>query len=137
VGKIRSYTKIWKVEKIIYSLQDFNLPFPLTFTQISMIVLFFMAILLFKKVPPLSLISSEIIRQWVLPIVLGYFLGTKGFEGKSPLAFLRSVFLYLISNKKKYAGKRVKDSEKYSIDGCITAVRSELYVPAEVSDKVY
>ncbi|NCB80779.1 MAG: hypothetical protein EOM41_12890, partial [Bacilli bacterium] len=31
--KIRSYTSIWSVEKVLYSINDFRLPFPITFTQ--------------------------------------------------------------------------------------------------------
>ena len=29
--KIRSYTSIWSVEKTLYSINDFKLPFPITF----------------------------------------------------------------------------------------------------------
>ena len=30
--KIRSYTSIWSVEKVLYSINDFKLPLPITFT---------------------------------------------------------------------------------------------------------
>ena len=30
--KIKSYTGIWNVEKVLYAINDFNLPFPVTFT---------------------------------------------------------------------------------------------------------
>ena len=33
--KIRSYTSIWSVEKVLYSINDFRLPFPITFTQMT------------------------------------------------------------------------------------------------------
>lgn len=33
--KIKSYTGIWNVEKVLYAINDFNLPFPVTFTQIT------------------------------------------------------------------------------------------------------
>ena len=29
--KIKSYTGIWNVEKVLYAINDFNLPFPVTF----------------------------------------------------------------------------------------------------------
>ncbi len=35
--KIKSYTGIWNVEKVLYAINDFNLPFPVTFTQITCI----------------------------------------------------------------------------------------------------
>ena len=37
--KIRSYTSIWNVEKVLYAINDVNLPFPVTFTQITWFVL--------------------------------------------------------------------------------------------------
>jgi len=36
--KIRSYTSIWSVEKVLYSINDFKLPFPITFTQMAWFV---------------------------------------------------------------------------------------------------
>ena len=33
--KMKSYTGIWNVEKVLYAINDFNLPFPVTFTQIT------------------------------------------------------------------------------------------------------
>ena len=35
--KIRSYTSIWSVEKVLYSINDFKLPFPITFTQMGVV----------------------------------------------------------------------------------------------------
>lgn len=37
--KIKSYTGIWNVEKVLYAINDFNLPFPVTFTQITWFVI--------------------------------------------------------------------------------------------------
>ena len=37
--KIRSYTSIWSVEKVLYSINDFKLPFPITFTQMAWFVM--------------------------------------------------------------------------------------------------
>ena len=36
--KIKSYTSIWSVEKVIYAINDFQLPFPLTFSQMAWFV---------------------------------------------------------------------------------------------------
>ncbi|MCB7450001.1 TcpE family conjugal transfer membrane protein, partial [Enterococcus gallinarum] len=37
--KIKSYTSIWAVEKVIYAINDFQLPFPVTFNQMAWFVL--------------------------------------------------------------------------------------------------
>lgn len=39
--KIKSYTSIWAVEKVIYAINDFQLPFPVTFNQMAWFVLSF------------------------------------------------------------------------------------------------
>ena len=45
--KIKSYTGIWNVEKVLYAINDFNLPFPVTFTQITWFVIMEFIIILF------------------------------------------------------------------------------------------
>ena len=36
--KIRSYSSIWSVEKVIYAINDMRLPFPITFSQMAWFV---------------------------------------------------------------------------------------------------
>ena len=50
--KIKSYTGIWNVEKVLYAINDFNLPFPVTFTQITWFVITEFIIILFGDIPP-------------------------------------------------------------------------------------
>ena len=49
--KIKSYTGIWNVEKVLYAINDFNLPFPVTFTQITWFVITEFIIILFGDIP--------------------------------------------------------------------------------------
>ena len=56
--KVKSYTGIWNVEKVLYSINDFNLPFPITFSQMAWFVLTEFAIILFADLPPLNLIEG-------------------------------------------------------------------------------
>ena len=63
--KIKSYTGIWNVEKVLYAINDFTLPFPVTFTQITWFVITEFAVILLGDLPPLSFIEggiSEILR---------------------------------------------------------------------------
>ena len=57
--KIKSYTGIWNVEKVLYAINDFNLPFPVTFTQITWFVITEFIIILFGDIPPLSMIEHK------------------------------------------------------------------------------
>ena len=55
--KIRSYTSIWNVEKVLYAINDVNLPFPVTFTQIT----WFMSQKTFDGKKPYSYIKTMVL----------------------------------------------------------------------------
>ena len=57
--KIKSYTSIWAVEKVIYAINDFQLPFPVTFNQMAWFVLSLLFVIVFTHVPPLSMIEGR------------------------------------------------------------------------------
>ena len=63
--KIRSYTSIWSVEKVLYSINDFKLPFPITFTQMAWFVVSVFAVMLLGNLPPLSFIDGAFLKYLV------------------------------------------------------------------------
>ena len=128
--KIRSYTSIWSVEKVLYSINDFKLPFPITFTQMTWFVVSLFFVILFGNLPPLSLIDGAFLKYFGIPLALTWFMSQKTFDGKKPYGFLKSVMTYLSRPKITYAGKPVKLQTKRYTEA-ITAVRSEFY---DVSD---
>ncbi|WP_100489401.1 conjugal transfer protein [Sporolactobacillus pectinivorans] len=133
--KIRSYTSIWNVEKVIYAINDFQLPFPVTFTQMAWFVCSLLFVILFANLPPLSLIQGVLLKYVGLPVGFTWFMSQKTFDGKKPYGFLKSVLSYLLRPKVTYAGKPVK-LKKENVGGAITAVRSERYgVPDQVHRK--
>lgn len=126
--KIKSYTGIWNVEKVLYSINDFQLPFPVTFTQMAWFTMTLFAIMLFGNVPPLSMIEGAFLKYFGIPVGVTWFMCQKTFDGKKPFGFLKSLLLFSLRSKITYAGKAVKlhnDIHKPAI----TAVRSEVYVP--------
>ena len=132
--KVKSYTGIWNVEKVIYAISDMNLPFPVTFTQMAWFIATLLFVMFFAYVPPLSFIDSVLLKYVGIPVGITWFMSQKTFDGKRPYSFIKSVFLYLIRPKVTYAGKAVKLS-KVTMNKAITAVRSEVYVPNyKVSD---
>ena len=126
--KIKSYTGIWNVEKVLYAINDFTLPFPVTFTQITWFVITEFAVILLGDLPPLSFIEGAFLKYFGIPVALTWFMSQKTFDGKKPFGFLKSSISYLVRPKVTYAGKPVK-LEKGKFDIAITAVRSDLYVP--------
>ena len=130
--KIRSYTSIWSVEKVLYSINDFRLPFPITFTQMTWFVVSLFAVMILGNVPPLSMIEGAFLKYFGIPVAFTWFMSTKTFDGKKPYGFLKSVIAYALRPKITYAGKAVK-LHKQILNETITAVRSVNYVP----DKIY
>ena len=114
--KIRSYTSIWSVEKVLYSINDFRLPFPITFTQMMIL----------GNLPPLSMIEGAFLKYFGIPVAFTWFMSTKTFDGKKPYGFLKSVIAYALRPKLTYAGKKVTLGRNQPQEA-ITAVRSEFY----------
>lgn len=126
--KIKSYTNIWNVEKVIYAINDFQLPFPVTFHQMAWFVMTLFVVILLGDLPPLSLIEGALLKYFGLPVGVAWFFSRKTFDGKKPYSFLRSAIAYAMRPKVCYAGKPVKLNDTW-LDEDITAVRSVTYVP--------
>ena len=126
--KIKSYTGIWNVEKVLYAINDFNLPFPVTFTQIAWFVMIEFIIILFGDLPPLSMIDGAFLKYFGIPVAFTWFMSQKTFDGKKPFGFLKSCVSFLLRPKVTYAGKAVR-LKKETFNPVITTVRSVIYVP--------
>ncbi|WP_368901387.1 conjugal transfer protein [Oceanobacillus oncorhynchi] len=124
--KLKSYTRIWSVEKVIYAINDFRLPFPVTFNQMTWFVLSLLAVMLLGNLPPLSLIDGALLKYVGVPVGITWFMSKKSFDGKKPYGFLKSVVTYFIRAKVTYAGKTVKFQKK-KVDEEITAVRGKTH----------
>lgn len=130
--RIKSYTSIWNVEKVLYSLSDLQLPFPVTFTQIAWFIAVLFLVIVFGDMPPFSMTDNVLLKYVVIPVGTAWFMSKKAFDGKKPYSFLKSVLAFALRPKITYAGKPVK-LKKEVLNEKITAVRSVFYVP----DKVY
>lgn len=124
--KLKSYTRIWSVEKVIYAINDFRLPFPVTFNQMSWFVLSLLLVMLLGNLPPLSLINGALLKYVGIPVGLTWFMSQKTFDGKKPYSFLKSVLTYFFRPKVTYAAKPIK-LKQVKMKENITTVRSELH----------
>lgn len=124
--KLKSYTRIWSVEKVIYAINDFRLPFPVTFNQMSWFVISLLMVMLLGNLPPLSLIDGALLKYVGIPVGLTWFMSQKTFDGKKPYSFLKSALTYWFRSKVTYAGKPVK-LQHVKINEILTAVRSEIH----------
>lgn len=124
--KLKSYTSIWSIEKVIYAINDFRLPFPVTFTQMTWFVLTLFTVMLLSNVPPLSLIEGALLKYVGIPIGLTWFMSKKTFDGKKPYGFLKSAITYFFRSKITFAGKTVR-LKRTKVNETITTVRSETH----------
>lgn len=123
--KVRSYTSIWNVEKVIYAINDLKLPFPITFNQITWFVLSLFLVIFLSNVPPLSLIDGALLKYLGIPGFVAWFMSQKSFDGKKPVGFIRSIYRYYSRPKVTYSEKKVEEG-KVTMEASITYVRSEL-----------
>lgn len=119
--KVRSYTSIWSVEKVLYAINDLTLPFPITFTQMTWFIVSLFVVMLLGDLPPLSLIDGAFLKYVGLPAGITWFMSQKTFDNKKPVGFLRSVINYAFAPKLTYAGKPVK-AQKQKQTAAVTYV---------------
>ena len=96
--KIRSYSSIWSVEKVIYAINDMRLPFPM--------------------------IDGALLKYFGIPVGVTWFMSQKTWDGKKPFSFIKSYTAYLLRPKQTFAGKPVK-LKRVRTEPEITVVRSE------------
>jgi hypothetical protein len=122
---IKSYSKVWSMEGILYAINDFKLPFSATYSQIGWFVAGLVFMLLVSDIPPFSFISSGLIRYGAIPVGLTLIMNKLEFEGKKPWYFFLSYLAYMLRPKKTYAGRAIKSKKKHRVNEEITVVRSE------------
>ncbi len=128
--KLKSYTSIWSVEKVIYAINDFKLPFPITFSQMAWFVCSLFTVMFLGDIPPLSFIDGALLKYLGIPVGLTWFMSQKTFDGKKPYRFIQTTITYFFRSKRTYAGKKVT-FKKEKMNQKATIVRSELL---ELSD---
>lgn len=124
--KIRSYTSIWNVEKVIYAINDLKLPFPVSFNQMSWFVLTLFIIIVLGNLPPLSLINGALLKYLGIPAGIAWFMSQKSFDGKKPIGFIKSIYRYFTSPKITFNQKKVED-KSVVFQPSITYVRSGFF----------
>ena len=66
--KIKSYTSIWSVEKVIYAINDFQLPSRSHFSQMAWFVVSLFVVILFGELPPFNMIDGAFLKYFGIPV---------------------------------------------------------------------
>lgn len=120
--KIRVYTNIWNVEKMLYRVLDWDLPRPISFNTIMWFTgcFFFMVV----NPIPLPLINDSFVAKYiVLPVILSWFFSKKGFDDKKPYNFVVSVAKYFLRSRTSNKGQKVRLRDQ-KVKSKITVERS-------------
>ena len=92
---IYSYSKVWKVEKRIYAIQNLVLPVPIDPWQLLYFGITWAAInLTFGALPGFSSIPV-VIRSILIPYLISKFLLTKKLDGKNPIRYMIGIVMFL------------------------------------------
>ena len=123
--KLKSYTSIWSVEKVIYAINDFKLPFPITFSQMAWFVGSLFLVMMLSDLPPLSFIDGALLKYIGIPVGITWFMNQKTFDGKKPYRFIQTLLIYFLRPKVTFSNKEIK-FKKEKMTYYATIVRSEL-----------
>jgi len=90
---LRSYSKVWRIERMFYQLGGYNLPFPLAINAIIYFAGFMVLSVAMSKFAFFKWIPS-LWRYALIPGALAYAFNNKLLDSKNPLSFLRSVLTH-------------------------------------------
>jgi hypothetical protein len=109
--EIRTFTNFWTLERKLYTVYDFTLPFPISLRVLGVFVgtgTPWWLLMWLVQMP----FSSPLYLVWILPPAAFAYFGSKPiFEGKTLFQYLRSRIQYLFENK-NYKGLE-PDLNKY------------------------
>lgn len=105
---VRSYTNVWKIEKVLYGINDFHLPRPVLMSNVIWAGFFFILSLLLKGFPPFLFTDSLLTNHIALPVALAWLMSRMRFDGKAPFGFVRSVLCYWMSPRMTVRGKEIR-----------------------------
>ncbi|MEK5109786.1 TcpE family conjugal transfer membrane protein [Cytobacillus sp. FSL K6-0129] len=106
---LRTYNSVWKVEKVLYGVQDIPLPIPVTYRQIGFFAGGVALVWFLNKFPPLSLIDLGLIEYIFLPGLFAWFFTKQLLDGKAPHRFFYRAAQHHLSPRRINRYKEVSE----------------------------
>lgn len=100
--KIYSYTKVWKVEKKIYSFSNLKLPIPINPYDLLYYGVVAMGVLALGKIFPFINRIPAVLRYLALPYLVATYMTKVKLDGKNPVKFFLSYIRYCFVVRKNY-----------------------------------
>lgn len=112
--KIYSYTKVWKVEKKIYSFSNIKLPFPINPYDLLVYGVIALIFLILGKIFPFINEIPAVLRYLAFPYLIATYVMKVKVDGKNPIKFFVGVVRYYCTVKGNYFQNFRKHPEKKS-----------------------
>lgn len=118
---IKVYTPLLRIERVIYSISDWRLPFPISLRQMGFFLLGFGIIWILGRLPVIgSLINGFWVGSYVIiPILIAMYLDKAKLDGKPPLIYLIDKFQYAIQKGHYNRYERIEKQTKNQFTGAV------------------
>lgn len=137
---IDSYSKVFKIEKKIYALQNIRLPVPVKPMEVFFFILGMGIVLILSTLIPLMdsipLLNVPVLRYIALPYGFMYFVLRKKFDGKNPIKFILDFAIYISSKYKQFERfQPVITQGKLKITGYVSIMEEYTPKPKKIKAK--
>lgn len=92
--RLRTYSQVWRLERMIYRIERVPLPFPVTVTQTGVFAAAVAVMALLSRLAPVAVFSPAI-RYLLVPGLVTWFLTRQSLDGKPPHLWLMTMVGYL------------------------------------------
>ncbi|SRR6476620_4846968 len=114
---VKVYTPLMRYDKILFAIQDLELPFPVTYRQIGFFFGTLLFMILFVHLPGLGFLeSSWLINYVAIPIAATWFFTKFKLDGKAPLRYIHDYirFKLMMGIYNRYEKIDTPDQYKYT-----------------------
>ncbi|HYG59332.1 MAG TPA: TcpE family conjugal transfer membrane protein [Symbiobacteriaceae bacterium] len=97
--RLRTYSQVWRLERMIYRIERVPLPVPVTFGQVGVFVAATAAMAALSRLAPVAALSPAI-RYLLIPGLITWFLTRQSLDGRPPHLWLLTMAAYLFSPRR-------------------------------------
>ena len=97
--RLRTYRKVWRMDRLIYQIERVRLPFPISFRQMGVFAGTAAAVALLSYLPPVAAVPP-LARYLLVPAAAAWYLTRQTLDGKPPHLWLRSLLRFWLSPKR-------------------------------------
>lgn len=118
---VKVYTPLVRYEKILFAIQDFVLPVPVSYRQIGFFVSAYVFMFILVHLPLFNFMQEAWgLNYVVIPVAAAWFFTKFKLDGKAPHRFIWDYCLFLSSSAIYNRYEKAKKPEKYRYKTAVT-----------------